>query len=150
MNDVKLTEAELRDYIIGNLYWLGTAPREQATAWMDDAIATHTQYDGKTAEELGKERWNTVAMRNAAIERAEAAEAKAKELERQFRIQQQNYSELYRAVYGFNGEGTTTEPDLSPCDQARRLHERIAELEAEIERMKEEREQDGMEKDLNT
>jgi chromosome segregation ATPase len=44
-------ETELRDYIIGNLYWLGTASREKAAAWLDDAIATHTRQRAESAED---------------------------------------------------------------------------------------------------
>jgi hypothetical protein len=148
MNDVKLTEAELRDYIIGNLYWLGTASREQATAWMDDAIATHTQYEGMTAEELGKERWNVVAMRNAAIERAEAAEARVKELEavtNHLRILDENTGQSFKAMFT-----NARKHPVYWTEAVELLQERITELEAEIGRMKEEHEQDGMEKDLNT
>ena len=43
-------ETELRDFIIGNLYWLGTASREKAAAWLDDAIATHTRQRAEAAE----------------------------------------------------------------------------------------------------
>jgi hypothetical protein len=52
MSDIVPTrdETELRDYIIGNLYWLGTASREQAAAWLDDAIVTHTRQRAEAAE----------------------------------------------------------------------------------------------------
>ena len=68
------TEAELRDFIIGNLYWLGTASREKAEAWLDDAIRTHTRYEGKPADEIA-----TMWVKELA--RAEAAEVRVKELE---------------------------------------------------------------------
>jgi hypothetical protein len=74
---IKVTsdEAELRDFIIGNLDWLATADRDIAAKWLDDAIATHTR------------------------PRAEAAEAKVKELERLTAALRQVWIDDYESVH---------------------------------------------------
>jgi len=54
---IEPSEEELRDYIIGNLDWMADKAhhnRETVAKWLDDAIATHTRYEGKTAKE-----WHT-------------------------------------------------------------------------------------------
>jgi hypothetical protein len=43
-------ETELRDFIIGNRAWLGTATRERAAAWLEDAIVTHTRDELEAAK----------------------------------------------------------------------------------------------------
>ena len=80
---IKVTsdEAELRDFIIGNLDWLATADRDIAAKWLDDAIATHTRCEGKTAEEWARLQSQTAFVVSEVNLRAEAAEAKVKELE---------------------------------------------------------------------
>jgi hypothetical protein len=57
MSDIQPTrdETELRDFIIGNLYWLATADRETAAKWLADAIATHTRQRAESAEARVKE-----------------------------------------------------------------------------------------------
>ena len=79
MSEIKPTrdETELRDYIIGNFYWLGTASREKAAAWLDDAIAKHTRYEGRDAEEWARLQQQTAFVVSEVNLRAEAAEEKA-------------------------------------------------------------------------
>ena len=114
-------------------------------------IARYTRYEGQTAEELGKERWNVVAMRNAAIERAEAAETKVKGLADQLEYWRPHAIELEAKVRELKEEVKAMDA-LIGLQNEQLIYEqnKVRELKAEIGRMKEEREQDGMEKDLNT
>ena len=121
-------------------------------------IARYTRYEGQTAEELGKERWNVVAMRNAAIERAEKAEARVKELERACKKLEENiesrceqHTEQDRLIAKLEAEALSWQKEAAFVGNLYAIaNAKVTELEAEIGRTKEEREQDGMEKDLNT
>jgi len=92
-------EAELRDFIIGNLDWLASATREKATAWLDDAIATHTRYNGRDAEEWARLQSQTAFVVSEANLRAETAEAKVKELERLTAALRQIWIDDYESVH---------------------------------------------------
>ena len=98
---IKVTsdEAELRDFIIGNLDWLATADRDIAAKWLDDAIATHTRCEGKTAEEWARLQSQTAFVVSEVNLRAEAAEAKVKELERLTAALRQVWIDDYESVH---------------------------------------------------